>query len=267
MKMKKTISIVGQPAVHVHSQGVSLRRFALSFGVLVSIAAPAHAITLSVETTTIGHQYSSSARSTVDSIMGSFWGAATAPTFTTSMSKENLFSLTVAAPAGQEFVVAGAPGSIGMVMSIGKPLSLWIASGWDGGVRDYMPTVVSFSGYSGPGWYSDTTGITVDQQGRALSAEGSLWWSGQVDMRFQSVNITADLSALTGRAMPTMTFKPDLAVGISFQNVLRVGNVGDPGPAVALVSMVPEPSTAVLFLLGVAGLFARVAGRPRLGRG
>ena len=213
-------------------------------------SATASAVSITATATTIGHQFSPSARSTVDTILGSHWGAATAPSFTASLSAESTFSMTVSAPEGFEFLVRSAPNSTGLVLSFGSPLSMWIAPGWNGGQRDFMPTTVSFTGYDGPNWYNDTTGITVDHDGRGVVTEGSLWWSGSPDIRFKSVTISADLTSLSGKNFPLVSFAPDLAAGVKFQNILPTGTRIDPGPAVALVSSVPEPSALVLVAAG-----------------
>lgn len=212
--------------------------------------ATASAVTLNVTTTDIGHSYSPSANSTVDWIFGSFWGSTAAPTFTANLSEEQSFNLTIAAPTGYEFLVTSAPNSIGVILSFGSPLSMWIASGWNGGLRDFVPTAVTFEGFSGSNWHSNTAGITIDQQGRALMAEGSVSWSGVAQFRFSSVSISADLSSLQGRGFSTGTFSPDLAVGVRFQNVLT-GPLGDPGAAVVLATAVPEVGTFALFSAGL----------------
>jgi len=220
-----------------------------AFALLVS-AATASAVTLNVTTTNIGHSYSPSANSTVDWIFGSFWGSAPAPTFTANLSQEQSFNLTIAAPTGYDFLVVSAPNSIGMILSFGSPLSMWIASGWDGGLRDFVPTSVTFTGFSGSNWTSNSAGITIDQQGRALMAEGSISWSGLAQFRFSSVRITADLSSLQNRGYSTGTFSPDLGVGFRFQNVLT-GPLGDPGPAVTFATAVPEVGTLTLLSFGL----------------
>ena len=223
----------------------------------------ASAVSLDVTATTISHQFEPAARSTVDTILGSFWGAAPVPSFTTNLSSASEFSLTVSAPSGYEFLVRPAPNSVGLVLSFGSPLSMWIASGWNGGVRDFMPTSVSFSGFAGPSWYDDTTGVTVDQDGRALMAEGALWWTGSPELRFKSVTLSADLSSLHRRGYSAGTFSPDLAVGIKLQDVLAAGARTDPGPAIVLVSAVPETSSSVLLALGIGCLAVAIPSRRR----
>lgn len=245
-----------------------MKRSLCAAAFLAIFASSANAVTLIVEATSIGHSYAPSARSTVDWILGSHWGAATVPTFTTNLSQTGIFSLSVVAPPDQDFVVTGAPGSIGMVMSIGSPLSMWLGSGWNGGLRDYAPTTVSFGGYSGSTWYNDTTGVSIDQQGLAIMAEGSLWWSGAVNLRFHSVTVAADLSSFVSRSFPTATFRPDLSDGIRFQNVLAATNVGDPGAAVSFMAAtpVPEPTTLALLLCGVPIALCTARSRRRAGR-
>lgn len=231
---------------------------------LTATATTASALALDVTTTIVGHEYAPSANSTVDWILGSFWGSTSAPTFTTNLSQEAEFALTVSAPVGYDFVVSSAPNSMGMILSFGSPLSMWYASGWNGGLRDFVPTNVAFSGYSGTVWNSNSAGITIDQQGRALMAEGSLSWSGAAQFRFHSVTLLADLTSLQGRAYSDGTFSPDLAVGFRFQDVLT-GPLADPGAAVTLASAVPIPATAWLFgssvvtLAGVARRKSKIA--------
>lgn len=152
-----------------------------------------------------------------------------------------------------------------MVLSFGSPLSMWLASGWNGGIRDFMPTTVSFTGYTGPSWYSDTSGITIDQEGRSLFAEGALWWSGSIDIHFKSLTIAADLSSLNGRDLTSGTFLPDGGVGIKFQNILAVGTRSDPGTAVSIIpTAVPIPAAVWLFTSGL-GLAAFTNSRKSQG--
>ena len=141
---------------------------------------------------------------------------------------------------------------------------MWLAPGWNGGLRDYMPTTVSFSGFSGPAYYDNTSGVTVDQDGLAVMLEGALWWAGAPEFRFTSITIAADLSTLAGRGLPAATFRPDLAVGFKLQNVLAVGTNTDPGVSVSLVSAVPEPSTFMLLLGGLLAFFFKQFQRRRL---
>lgn len=120
-----------------------------------------------------------------------------------------------------------------------------------------MPTTVSFTGFTGPSWYNDTSGVTIDQEGRALFTEGALWWSsGASDIRFTSLTIAADLSSLKGRNYAIGTFSSSLGNGITFQNVLAMGTRSDPGSAVSLVpAAVPVPAAIWLFTSGL-GLLA-----------
>lgn len=225
-----------------------------SFTLLIFLSAglTAHSQVLLLESTatTVGHEFSTAARSTIDSIYGSFWDAVPAPTFTASLSAYDTLRITVSAPEGFDFTLASHTESEGGVLSFGSPLSIWHAPGWDGGSRYSLPTTVSFTGFSGPGWYSVTTGASVDTDGLALVLEGAVWWSGAPQIRFTSVTLEADLSSLSAYDFPSATFSPDLAVGIKYQNILPFGTSIDPGPAVSLTA-IPEPSTyaAVLGIL------------------
>jgi hypothetical protein len=77
------------------------------------------------------------------------------------------FSLTVLAPVGKQFKVHSAVGSSGMVLSFCSPLSIWLAHGWNEGLRNYAPTTISFTGFEGPSWHDNRSGITVDHDGQA----------------------------------------------------------------------------------------------------
>jgi PEP-CTERM motif len=217
-----------------------------------------NAMSLDVTATEVTHNYYPGG-ATVDYMMGSLWGAAASPSFSANFSTEDIFSLTLSAPTGYQFKATPAAGSIGSILSIGSPLSMWIAPQWNGGLRYSLPTTVSLGNFSGPAWYNDTTGVSVDTDGKALMLQGGLWWSGNAEMSFSSITITADLSSLSNKNFSTENFHPDLATVILFQNVLAQGSRVDPGPAINLVASVPEPETYAMLLagLGLVGLIAR----------
>jgi hypothetical protein len=221
------------------------------------LSATAQILNLSTDSSSIGHGFYPEARSTVDWIYGSFWGSTPASPFSANLSAYESLRLTVSAPAGQEFLVQSHPGSIGGVFSVGSPLSIWHAPGWDSGLRYSLPVTITFADYTGPAWYNNTVESSVDTDGLAFFLQGGLWWSGAPEIRFSSVTVEVDLTSLAPLLFPSATYTPDLAVGFRFQDVLAAAPDIDPGPAVSLVgsTAVPEPAAygAISGLLLVFG--------------
>ncbi|MEQ1529794.1 MAG: hypothetical protein ABL925_10795 [Methylococcales bacterium] len=207
-------------------------------------------IALNVTATTIGHQFVPSASSTVDYIVGSDFGAVAKPSFSANLSQLNTFSITVSAPVGYEFLLRPASGSIGHLLDFGHPLLTWFSPGWNGGLRDYVPSTLSFTGFEGTQWYKDDTGVSIDQDGNGLIVEGGVWWLGASDVKFSSVTISADLSGLNGRNYLDGSFtSPGFAGNIVYQDVLVSGIKKDPGVRVSLVpAAVPLPPSILLFM-------------------
>jgi hypothetical protein len=222
---------------------------------LATTSSAAQGQTLSIETTasTIGHRLEGPTY-TLSHIAGASHGAEAIPSFSARLSDYSDFSYTISAPEGYIFQVDSLPGA---TIIINFNIA-WYGDGISNPSTQYLPTTVTFADLQGTQPSYDLTGMRGDTNGRVLNTYGgsSMWFPQSSSFSFSEIKLSSSLASVTG-ATTTRNYVPFLGGQVYVQHVFSVPNV-DPGPPIRLVAVIPEPSTILMLVIGLALMLFRI---------
>jgi hypothetical protein len=133
----------------------------------------------------------------------------------------------------------------------------WLAPNYSfAGVNTFLPATFALESLIGP-LPNPITSFQVTADRRNVSGPASVFHYTNAAMTFSAFVWTIDLSPLAGTNIPVQTFTPFSFSHLYVQDVYASpGLTVDPGPALRLVAVIPEPSTVILMAVGVLGLTA-----------
>lgn len=239
-------------------------KYELSIAILTLSAALQNAVasslTVEMTATEITHEFYGNY--SVDHLAGSYYGATDWPTFNVSLSSVDSLILRLSAPKGSVFQVDALSNSIGRAFSAG-------GTGWSSlgssstGPAKFLPTVLTLENSIGalPPQTGSFFKVSADR-GRITSDGSNLSYGNLGKLTFSAMVFTVDTSALRFENIASKTYSSN-RFGAYIQEIYGVQYAYDPGPALRLVSSIPEPSSIFMFLSGAAVLLLALRHRSR----